>query len=252
MLPEGIVERWFIADGSIVAAGDPMAEIRIEDALHEIMAPASGRLTIVAAANTVFGIGGMADGGPARNPLLNLVYQGAQLSPGYIIGEQGVDIGLTAENTEGFAFIALEPDDANDDWFQPIGSFSLSGEIIPETVEGVLPFHVDTGVDEMILWLDDGALRSIFPMKSEFPAAVTVSISAPSADQWGVPALQYSFVTGDMSEPLAPAYVEWRIGRGINTGINVLAGADYLYDASAGRVGFRIPPANAISTDGGS
>ena len=53
MLPEGIVERWFIADGAIVADGDPMAEIRIEDALHEIMAPASGRLTIVAAANTV-------------------------------------------------------------------------------------------------------------------------------------------------------------------------------------------------------
>ena len=36
MLPEGIVERWFIADGAIVAAGDPMAEIRIEDALHEM------------------------------------------------------------------------------------------------------------------------------------------------------------------------------------------------------------------------
>ena len=51
MLPEGIVERWFIADGAIVAAGDPMAEIRIEDALHET--PVSGRLTIVAAANTV-------------------------------------------------------------------------------------------------------------------------------------------------------------------------------------------------------
>jgi hypothetical protein len=33
MLPEGIVERWFIADGAIVA-------------LHEIMAPVSGRLTI--------------------------------------------------------------------------------------------------------------------------------------------------------------------------------------------------------------
>jgi len=45
MLPEGIVERWFIADGAIAAAGDPMAEIRIEDALHEIMAPVSGRLT---------------------------------------------------------------------------------------------------------------------------------------------------------------------------------------------------------------
>ncbi len=26
MLPEGIVERWFIADGAVVAAGDLMAE----------------------------------------------------------------------------------------------------------------------------------------------------------------------------------------------------------------------------------
>ena len=42
MLPEGIVERWFIADGATVAKGDLMAEIRIEDALHEITAPASG------------------------------------------------------------------------------------------------------------------------------------------------------------------------------------------------------------------
>jgi pyruvate/2-oxoglutarate dehydrogenase complex dihydrolipoamide acyltransferase (E2) component len=53
MLPEGIVERWFIADGADIACGDLMAEIRIEGALHEITAPASGRLTIVAAANTV-------------------------------------------------------------------------------------------------------------------------------------------------------------------------------------------------------
>jgi pyruvate/2-oxoglutarate dehydrogenase complex dihydrolipoamide acyltransferase (E2) component len=53
MLPEGIVERWFIADGATVPKGDLMAEIRIEDALHEITAPASGRLTIVAAVNTV-------------------------------------------------------------------------------------------------------------------------------------------------------------------------------------------------------
>ena len=53
MLPEGVVERWLITDGTIVAAGAPIAEIRIEDALHEIIAPASGRLTIVAAANSL-------------------------------------------------------------------------------------------------------------------------------------------------------------------------------------------------------
>jgi pyruvate/2-oxoglutarate dehydrogenase complex dihydrolipoamide acyltransferase (E2) component len=53
MLPEGVVERWLVVDGATVAAGDRMAELRIEDALHEIMAPAGGRLTIVAAANTI-------------------------------------------------------------------------------------------------------------------------------------------------------------------------------------------------------
>lgn len=48
MLPEGIVEKWFIADGAIVSAGDAMAQVRIEGALHDIIAPAAGRLKIVA------------------------------------------------------------------------------------------------------------------------------------------------------------------------------------------------------------
>ena len=47
ILPEGIVQQWFIADGSIAETGDKMAEIRIEDALHEITAPVRGRLKIV-------------------------------------------------------------------------------------------------------------------------------------------------------------------------------------------------------------
>jgi hypothetical protein len=34
MLPEGVVERWLVVDGAIVAAGDRMAELRIEDALR--------------------------------------------------------------------------------------------------------------------------------------------------------------------------------------------------------------------------
>jgi pyruvate/2-oxoglutarate dehydrogenase complex dihydrolipoamide acyltransferase (E2) component len=44
MLPEGILERWLRPEGSQVEAGDPVAAIRIEDALHELMAPARGRL----------------------------------------------------------------------------------------------------------------------------------------------------------------------------------------------------------------
>jgi pyruvate/2-oxoglutarate dehydrogenase complex dihydrolipoamide acyltransferase (E2) component len=53
VMPEGIVERWFITDGATIAAGEPIAAVRIEEALHEITAPQSGRLTIVAPVNTV-------------------------------------------------------------------------------------------------------------------------------------------------------------------------------------------------------
>lgn len=53
ILPEGIVERWFVVDGVVVAIGERIAEVRIEDALHEIVAPAGGRLSIIAAAHAV-------------------------------------------------------------------------------------------------------------------------------------------------------------------------------------------------------
>jgi hypothetical protein len=72
-----------------------------------------------------------------------------------------------------------------------------------------------------------------------------VNISAPPADLGVEPALQYAFVTGDdPSQPMAPKHVEWRVANnGINNGRKVLAGADYLYDAAGGRIGFRVPPA---------
>lgn len=53
MLPEGIFERWRVADGSLLAAGEVVAEIRIEDALHELTAPSGGRLTQYAEANQI-------------------------------------------------------------------------------------------------------------------------------------------------------------------------------------------------------
>jgi pyruvate/2-oxoglutarate dehydrogenase complex dihydrolipoamide acyltransferase (E2) component len=53
MLPEGVVVRWFVADGDLAHAGHRMAEIRIEGALHDIVAPAKGRLKIEANVNSV-------------------------------------------------------------------------------------------------------------------------------------------------------------------------------------------------------
>jgi pyruvate/2-oxoglutarate dehydrogenase complex dihydrolipoamide acyltransferase (E2) component len=48
VLPEGILEGWLVADGENAREGHAVAQIRIEGALHDIVAPATGRLTIVA------------------------------------------------------------------------------------------------------------------------------------------------------------------------------------------------------------
>ncbi|MBS0233252.1 MAG: lipoyl domain-containing protein [Proteobacteria bacterium] len=59
ILPEGTVVRWLVSNGSVVSAGHAIAEVRIEDALHEITAPANGRVTIIAAENSVIDPGAL-------------------------------------------------------------------------------------------------------------------------------------------------------------------------------------------------
>jgi len=53
LLPEGILEQWLFPNGSFVETGDPVATVRIEDALHELVATARGRLQIGLRANSV-------------------------------------------------------------------------------------------------------------------------------------------------------------------------------------------------------
>ncbi|MGU3468314.1 biotin/lipoyl-containing protein [Methylobacterium sp. C33D] len=53
MLPEGILERWFVADGARVRAGEAVAAVRIGEALHDIASPTGGRLTVLAPVNEV-------------------------------------------------------------------------------------------------------------------------------------------------------------------------------------------------------
>ncbi|MGU3664024.1 biotin/lipoyl-containing protein [Methylobacterium sp. A49B] len=48
LLPEGVLERWFVADGARVRAGETVAAVRIGAALHDIASPAGGRLTVLA------------------------------------------------------------------------------------------------------------------------------------------------------------------------------------------------------------
>ncbi len=190
-----------------------------------------------------FAIGGSADGGAARNPLLHIIYRGRSLSPGHIVSKQGIEIGLTPFNTEGFEFIALDRDASDRDWKQPFGTIKLSASFSAHDFSIDLPILMDTGVTDMILWTSADHAPLNLPRHRAFRTGITASISTPPADGVAEPALQYSFVTGDTSQGMAPAHVQWRVGHGINTGRNVLAGADYLYDEEAGRVGFRVPAA---------
>jgi pyruvate/2-oxoglutarate dehydrogenase complex dihydrolipoamide acyltransferase (E2) component len=48
MLPEGILERWLVSDGDTARAGHAIAQVRLEGALHDIVAPATGLLSISA------------------------------------------------------------------------------------------------------------------------------------------------------------------------------------------------------------
>ncbi len=44
MAPEGVLTRWAAPDGTWVERGAHVADVLIEGARHEIMAPAAGRL----------------------------------------------------------------------------------------------------------------------------------------------------------------------------------------------------------------
>jgi pyruvate/2-oxoglutarate dehydrogenase complex dihydrolipoamide acyltransferase (E2) component len=52
---EGVVVTWIYKDGATVAQGQPIAEIMVEKAQLELVAPASGRLRILAVPETVIG-----------------------------------------------------------------------------------------------------------------------------------------------------------------------------------------------------
>jgi plastocyanin len=51
--PEGVLEWWFRPDGAQVVAGEKVAQVQIEGAVHDVMAPADGRLCVLAFAGSI-------------------------------------------------------------------------------------------------------------------------------------------------------------------------------------------------------
>ena len=70
---------------------------------------------------------------------------------------------------------------------------------MPNNFSVDLPVLMDTGVDEMLLWLSPADRPLGSTNASKAPTGVAVTITAPAAPN--APVLHYSFVTGDATNP---------------------------------------------------
>jgi hypothetical protein len=182
--------------------------------------------------------------GPEKNPFLNVAGTGSghdALRRGYIVSSAGIQIGLTgADPGEGYVTVQLARDDQRQDWSGAPACITIDDRT--PACGTVLP---DTGVTGMFLSLpasEEQASAGSGGTDRNLPPGTKVTISlAPEASARA--AASYSFRVGDVSNPLAPARVTL-VGRGdratfVNTGVHLLNGFDYLFDADKGIVGYK-------------
>lgn len=152
---------------------------------------------------------------------------------GYIVAEDAVTLGLTAENTRGFDFIQLTRGPQG--WLGAPGCFGFPGRSGYERMCGTI--LVDTGLASMIVSRAPG-LRPA-DIRTAIPNGTAIEVAAPA---FAHSIMHYRFSVGDRG-PLSPTAIRWSSAAGngafVNTGRNVIRGYDYLYDAKCGRVGFR-------------
>jgi hypothetical protein len=178
--------------------------------------------------------------GPDINPFLNLPGAGSDgRRHGYIVSSAGVQIGLTgADPGDGYVTVQLSRDDQREDW-----SGAPACIVIDDRTPACGTALPDTGVAGMFLSLpaSDEQAAGTGGGDRGLSSGTKVTISlAPGASASG--AASYSFRVGDLSNPLAPTRVTL-VGRGdrptfVNTGVHVLNGFDYLFDADKGIVGY--------------
>jgi len=166
---------------------------------------------------------------PTYNPLLNLTEMAAgTMRRGYIIGRQGLTLGLTQSNATGawtmqqLASAGPPKEGAHNDWNTPAGGFqlgtgpTLSGRVL-----------IDTGLLDMIVEGDG------LPASGMVPAGTAMTINVGD--------LHYSFAVGDRGAqtPIGVHQAKAANGTFVNTGLRALGHFDLLYDADGGFLGLR-------------
>ncbi len=187
--------------------------------------------------------GPQADSAVDKNPFLNISSSRAgALHRGYLVTREGVEIGVPAAGAPtGFATVHLTRNQETGDWSGAPACIAVADH--PPACGTVLP---DTGLTPMFLALPPDQVEGrALPGGNDptLPPGTKVTITLAPAAPGSNPTAAYSFATGDTDNPLAPGRVIL-VGQGdrptyVNTGVHLLNGFDYFYDADAGLVGYR-------------
>lgn len=193
---------------------------------------------------------------PSGNPFLNMLsINGKKARPetwraGYTISKEGVHLGLTQANTQGFVFTDLQPgvthDDDPRDWSMVDMCFSINGSGANCGVA-----LIDTGIAQMYIRAGVGVeLPNITirnPNKDGYAEWVKrvkpgtkISIGFPSLSSKAVAEYSFSVSEGSAMEPSYVVPGKQRSPPYVNTGRNFLFGYSVALDAIAGRFGFRL------------
>jgi hypothetical protein len=260
-------------NGNTMVASSTVPVMAVIDVSCEPNARACNPDTIggTAAGTHYFSIGfaggqGQPQGTPDKNAFLNVtsISGGGPLpSPGYILSTQGVQIGLTSSNTQGFALIKLQPllapnstqwqtapASANvlTDWQHARGTITVNGR------SGTGSILFDTGVTTGFLTPPVGVApqTGMGPSGAECngsnPASCAVSgtsvqVSFPSLTA-PVAVLKYTVGANNGSQsgnPVSPfaVSVEQNNAPFLNTTVRFLQAFNYIYDAANGFIGLK-------------
>jgi autotransporter-associated beta strand protein len=192
---------------------------------------------------------------PNNNPFLNIVSTatpgGALPSRGYVVTANGVEIGLTAGNTQGYAMVKLSsytPYSAPGvpEWLLAPATLSVNG------TPGSGAILTDTGVSNMFITPTAGMQISTVTLSAQCgqscaaPGTV-VQVTMPGQS---TPVASYTFTvgttTGTTNVQTGNALSPWFVAVDptdpttyVNTTVNFLSGYNYIYDATNGFVGYQ-------------
>ncbi len=172
------------------------------------------------------------------NPLVNLDdMQSGAMRRGYVITSNGLQLGLTAQNTAaGFAYQKLLPlagaaagqtASGPGNWQQAAMAVSINRT---NYIGGTL--LLDTGLNDGFLHVPGVST------KGAVEAGTIVRLQLLNAGG----AVGYSFTVGDAGNPLAPVGLNWTSASDspiayFNSTLHAYAGFNYLYDADGGFIG---------------